>query len=116
MLSRSSQAVTPDQLDLLSGFEDSCSAAELSDILFDRTDWALLASMFLCLVKPLEGQISVEEVSSEASYCRATHVVSRTEREPDIRTCLYGRASVCESVCLCVCERARSCSNCCVSK
>ena len=86
MLSRSSQAVTPDQLDLLSGFEDSCSAAELSDILFDRPDWALLASMFLCLVKPLEGQISVEELSSEASYCRATRVVSRTEREPDIRT------------------------------
>ena len=112
MLSRSHQAFTPDQSNILSHFADSWSAAELSYILFDRPDWALLASMFLCLVKPLEGQISVEELSSEASSCGDTcHAQSRTEREPDVRT--YVRACVgvrrCVRLCVCVFASVSGC-------
>jgi hypothetical protein len=67
-VSRRLQAMTPDQNRHLEWVPDNTSAQEISCFLFGggHPDWAMYASMFTCLVHPLEGKLSLEEVGAEA--------------------------------------------------
>jgi hypothetical protein len=42
-------SMLPDQHDFTSGFPDGWTAAEMSNLLFGRDDWAMFASMWACL-------------------------------------------------------------------